>query len=231
MAGDGETLAGIELFGDLAARDFEALDLKCSWRRYAAGQQIVAHHDATTDVYFIVSGEVRVVIYSLAGKEITFRDMDAGKTFGELSAIDGRPRSANVIALTDAVVPSMPASVFWQVLRDHPEVSARILKQLAALARNLSERVFEFSALGVKNRIHAELLRLARDHGGDGNSAIISPAPTHAEIASRLSTHREAVTRELNALDQGGLIERRGGALIISDIPRLARLVDEILDE
>ncbi len=231
MAGDRETLSGIELFGDLAARDFEALDLKCNWRRYAAGQQIVAHHDATTDVYFIVSGDVRVVIYSLAGKEITFRDMGAGRTFGELSAIDGKPRSANVIALTDAVVPSMPAGVFWQVLRDHPEVSARILKQLAGLARNLSERVFEFSALGVKNRIHAELLRLARDHGGDGNSAIISPAPTHAEIASRLSTHREAVTRELNALDQGGLIERRGGALIISDIPRLARLVDEILDE
>ena len=226
-----ETLSGIELFSDLTDRDFDVLNTRCRWRRYRADQQIVAHHDQTNDVFFIVSGEVRVVIYSLAGKQITFRDMGAGTTFGELSAIDGKPRSANVIALTDAVVPSMPASVFWQVLRDHPEVSARILKQLAGLARNLSERVFEFSALGVKNRIHAELLRLARDHGGDGNSAIISPAPTHAEIASRVSTHREAVTRELNALDHGGLIERSGGALIISDIPRLARLVDEILDE
>ena len=226
-----ETLVGIELFGDLAARDFEALDPRCRWRRYRAGQQIVAHHDDTTDVFFIVSGEVRVVIYSLAGKEITFRDMGAGKTFGELSAIDGRPRSANVIALTDAVVPSMPAKVFWRVLRDYPEVAARMLKQLAGLARNLSERVFEFSALGVKNRIHAELLRLARDHGGGDNSAVISPAPTHADIASRVSTHREAVTRELNALDHGGLIERGGGALIIADISRLARLVDETLDE
>ncbi len=125
----------------------------------------------------------------------------------------------------------MPAGVFWQVLRDHPEVSARILKQLATLTRNLSERVFEFSALGVKNRIHAELLRLARDHGGDGNSAIISPAPTHAEIASRVSTHREAVTRELNALARDGLFERRGGALVVSDIARLARLVEKVLEE
>ncbi len=231
MAGGGETLSGIELFGGLAARDFEALDLKCSWRSYRANQQIVAHHDDSTDVFFIVSGTVRVVIYSLAGKEIAFRDMAAGTMFGELSAIDGRPRSANVIALADAVVPSMAASVFWQVLRDHPDVSARMLKQLAGLARNLSERVFEFSALGVKNRIHAELLRLARDHGGGGATAVISPPPTHAEIASRVSTHREAVTRELNALDHGGLIERRSGALIISDVSRLARLVDEILDE
>ena len=135
-----------------------------------------------------------------------------------------------MIALTDAVVPSMPAKVFWQVLRDYPEVAARILKQLAGLARNLSERVFEFSVLTVKNRIHAELLRLARDQGGGDNSAVISPAPTHADIASRLSTHREAVTRELNALDHGGLIERRPGALVIPDIARLARLVEEILD-
>ncbi len=224
-----ETLSGIELFSDLTDRDFDVLNTRCRWRRYRADQQIVAHHDQTNDVFFIVSGKVRVVIYSLAGKEITFRDMGAGKTFGELSAIDGKPRSANVIALTDAVVPSMPASVFWQVLRDHPEVSARILKQLAALARNLSERVFEFSALGVKNRIHAELLRLARDHGGDGNSAIISPAPTHAEIASRISTQRELVTRELNALARDGLIERRGRSLVICDMSRLSQIVEEVI--
>jgi DNA-binding GntR family transcriptional regulator len=84
------------------------------------------------------------------------------------------------------------------------------------------------STLGVKNRIHAELLRLAQRKMKDGKTAVISPAPTHADIASRVSTHREAVTRELNQLAHIGLLERRPGALFVADVPTLARMVEEV---
>ncbi len=225
-----ETLSGIEFFSDLAARDIEALGKQCRWRRYGAKQQIVGHQDDTTDVFFIVTGKVRAVIFSLSGKEVIFPDIEAGQSFGELAAIDGDPRAANVVALTDTLVASMPANMFWKVLRNHPEVSSSLLKRLTGLVRQTSERVFEFSTLAVKNRIHAELLRLARDHVHEDNSAVISPAPTHAEIASRISTHREAVTRELNALAHEGLIERRSGGLVITNISRLALMVEEVLD-
>jgi len=83
----------------------------------------------------------------------------------------------------------------------------------------------------VKNRIHVELLRLACDHMRDERTAVISPAPTHADIASRVSTHREAVTRELNHLAQSGLVERRSRTLIIHDVPRLTHMVQEVLGE
>ena len=68
-----------------------------------------------------------------------------------------------------------------------------------------------FSTLAVSNRIQAELLRLASLAPRAGKSARIAPAPTHTDIASRVSTHREAVTRELNRLSRAGLIERAGG--------------------
>ena len=231
MNGAKSTLSDIELFSGLPVRALDDLANGCRWRRYTAGQQVIGHMDETTDVYFIVTGQVRAIIYSAAGKEVAFRDLRTGESFGELSAIDGEARSANVVALTDSLLAAMPANRFRRMLRDHPEVAQNIMQHLVGLVRKLSDRVVEFSVLAVKNRIHAELLRLARDHGGDGGSAVISPAPTHAEIASRVSTHREAVTRELNALDHGGLIKRGSGALIISDVSRLARLVDEILDE
>ncbi len=231
MEDSGETLSDIELFGGLADQDIEALNRACGWRRYEADQHIVGHQDPTTDVYFIVSGQVRVIVYSPAGKEVAFRDMGAGMSFGELSAIDGEPRSANVFALTPSLLASMKADAFRKVLRDHPEVAANAMLNLAGLVRRLSDRVVEFSVLAVKNRIHAELLRLARDHGAGANEAVISPAPTHADIASRVSTHREAVTRELNALARDGLFERRGGALVITDVARLARLVEKVLEE
>jgi CRP-like cAMP-binding protein len=99
------------------------------------------------------------------------------------------------------------------------------------LVRLLSARVFEFSALAVRNRIHAELLRLAREHMDAGNTAAISPSPTHADIASRISTHREAVTREYHNLSESGLIEQRRGKLVIHDIARLETMVREVMGE
>lgn len=201
---------------------------RCEAQRYEADKRIVSHDDNSTDVYFIVSGKVRVTIFSRSGKEVSFRDLAAGQVFGDLSAIDGGPRSASVVTLGDAVVVSMPREVFWEVLRKHPAAAEMMLRELARLVRSLSERVVEFSTLGVKNRIHAELLRLAREHIREANQAVIAPAPTHSEIASRVSTHREAVTRELNRLAHEGLIERQRGGLTVLDVAGLSRLVEDM---
>jgi CRP/FNR family transcriptional regulator, cyclic AMP receptor protein len=223
-----ETLRGIDIFADLGADERRDLAGRCQAHHYEADKLIVSHQDNSTDVYFIVSGKVRATIFSRSGKEVSFRDLGAGQLFGDLSAIDGEPRSASVVALSDAVVVSMPAEVFWQVLRKHPAAAAVMLRELTRLVRRLSERVVEFSTLGVKNRIHAELLRLAREHMQDANKAMITPAPTHSEIASRVSTHREAVTRELNQLAQDGLVARQRGGLAILDVTRLSRLVEDV---
>lgn len=223
-----ETLRGIEIFAGLSADERRALAAQCQSHYFEANDRVVSRQDSSTDVYFIVSGRVRVTIFSRSGKEVSFRDLGAGQLFGDLSAIDGEPRSATVMALDETMIVSMPAEVFWQSLRHHPNVSAAMLKELTRLVRRLSERVVEFSTLGVKNRIHAELLRLAREHQQDQQTVTISPAPTHGEIASRVSTHREAVTRELNHLAQIGLIKQRRGTLSVLDVGRLARLVEDV---
>ncbi len=227
----GASLLRIDILRDVAEGDLDDLAKRCQWRRYSRDQQILGYGDESQDVFFLVRGRVRAINYSLAGKEVSFRDIEAGDTFGEFAAIDGQPRSANVVALEDSLLASMTSKVFWDVLTRHPEVAAATLKRLTAQVRSLTERVFEFSTLAVKNRIHAELLRLARDHPDGDNQAVISPAPKHAEIASRLSTHREAVTRELNELAHSGLIERRERTLVITDMAQLEHMVEEVLGE
>ena len=224
-----QSLVGIEVFRHLSATDRGKLAVLCKGSRYAARRRILSHKDKTQDVYFIISGKVRVTIYSLSGKEITFRDQSAGEMFGELGAIDGQPRSAHVMALEDSLLASMSRETFWEVLGSYPEVAEFTMKRLATLVRLLSERVFEFSSLAVRNRIHAELLRLARENLHDDNTATISPSPTHADIASRISTHREAVTREYHELSEAGVIELRRGELVISDVARLETMVRDVM--
>jgi CRP/FNR family cyclic AMP-dependent transcriptional regulator len=225
------SLAGIAIFAGLRPDTLGRIQQRCSWRSYQAGELIVDYLDPSDDVYFITAGEVRVTIYSVSGKAVTFRDLGPGEVFGEYPAIDRAPRSASVEARSSCRVASMPASSFRELLDMEPALARALLPHLVAKIRALTTRVYEFSTLAVNNRIQAELLRLATLAPREGRSARISPAPTHLEIASRVSTHREAVTRELNRLARLGLIERRGGALHVADVERLAAMVHEATGE
>ena len=124
----------------------------------------------------------------------------------------------------------MPAGEFRNVIHDKPEVAMALLRHLTAECRNLTNRVLEFSTLAVQNRVQAELLPLARNYTCNNGRVDIDPAPTHSEIASRVSTHREAVTRELNRLKKLGVLESESRRLIIADIDRLAEMVMEACD-
>ena len=119
-----ESLAGVQVFRRLSAPNRGKLAALCQGRRYAAQQRVLSHKDGSQDVYFIISGKVRVTIYSLGGKEITFRDQAAGEMFGELGAIDGEPRSAHVMALEDSLLASMSREKFWGVLGQEFVLSA-----------------------------------------------------------------------------------------------------------
>ena len=222
-------LREISLFQSLSDEEVEKISQRCAWRTYPAGHCVVAFKDRGRDVFFVISGAVRVTLYSLDGKEVSYRDIGAGEIFGEMAAIDGEMRSANIVVLQDARIASMSPDVFWSVLNQHPGIAANLLRHLSTMIRTYSERIFEFSALAVRNRIHAELLRLARPKTEPDNSARIHPAPTHAEIASRISTHREAVTREISRLKRDGLVQSQGGALRILDVERLERMVEEVI--
>jgi CRP-like cAMP-binding protein len=229
MARRTETLAKIPLFRSLAADAVAALDTQCSWRRTSAGQWIIDYQDASSDVFFVVSGAVRVVIQS-AGREVLLRQINAGEFFGELAAIDGAPRSSGIVAMTDVIVARMSATVFRSVVHAHPDVCDQLLALLAGQIRMLANRVNEFSTLDVRHRIHAELLRLSRPEPGNPSHGIISPPPVHHEIAARVSTRREAVARELKALERDSLIERRRGAIVLTDVDGLRRMINEAVE-
>jgi CRP/FNR family transcriptional regulator, cyclic AMP receptor protein len=220
-----ETLASSTLLKTLSPAEICAIGKRCSWRHCEPQEHILEQHDRDNAVYFVMRGTVRAVIYSGDGKEIIFRNLGPGECFGEFAAIDGEPRCASIVALTRTTVALMPAGVFMELMTKHPEIGVTVATQLVKLVRGLSERVVEFSVLTVQQRVCAELIRLTNGRGQAGNTAVITPPPLHAEIAGRIATHREAVTKELNRLERAGLIEKRKGAIEIKDLAGLSDLI------
>jgi len=210
-------LRSIDLLLGLPAQRLDEISRRCAWRHYEAGQRLVSREAADRDLHMIVAGTVRVTSYSAAGRETSFRDLEAGTSYGELSALDGRPRSVDVVAMSSALIASLSPADFRNLLREEWIVNERVLLRLTDLVRRLTDRVLDLSTLTVQQRICRELLRLA--HGGR-----IDPAPKHAELASLVSTYREQITREISALVKSGVLAKDGHALVVRDAAKLERM-------
>ncbi len=214
-----------KLFADLDDAVLEAVASVLRLQAFESGSTIFAQLDTGHDVAFIVEGRVRVTLYSRSGKEVTFRDLAAGEMFGELAALDGEPRSAHVIALNDVILALVSRGDFHHLLRCHPDFAMLVLKKLSHLVRQLSERIYQFST-PVPTRVCAELLRRAEEAPLAANVARIVPAPKHADIASCVNTHREAVSRTMSDLMRQGILRRGSGDLMVLKMDQLRHLAD-----
>lgn len=215
-----------EFLDRLSDAERAALVARLVTRRYRRGETVIEQSDASRDVFFVLSGLARATILSAEGKVVAYRDVGAGAIFGELSAIDGAPRSASVVVVEDLTVGRLPVAEFRRLVETLPSFTWALLEYLSALARGLTERVYEFSTMPVRDRLLHELIRLAEAGLRPDGSAEISPAPTHFDLAARISTHREAVSRELSNLARAGLVQTGRRAILVPDLERLRFAAD-----
>src|SRR5262249_35574490 len=100
-------LKRVPIFAELPQARLEQLAGTCKWQDYAAGEQILSYDDASSEVFFLASGKVRVIIYSAEGKAVIFTDLRPGAMFGEIAAIDRRARSASVEGIEASTIASL----------------------------------------------------------------------------------------------------------------------------
>jgi CRP-like cAMP-binding protein len=215
-----EMLGEVDLFRGLDSDQLAAISPCVRRRSFEKRQTIVALEEPGNDICLVLKGKVRVTLFSESGREVAFRDQPAGTSFGEIAAIDGGRRSANVIAMTECSIGSIGASDFMVMIRDNPIIAEAVLRKLTSLVRALSSRVFQFSE-PVDVRICHELINMARSSLISENIARLVPAPKHADIANRVSTHREAVSRLMGKLKTNGVLQRGQGELIVTDLAAL----------
>jgi CRP-like cAMP-binding protein len=225
------TLSDIPLFRDAEPEILRRFAGREVWGTHEPGAMVVDFDDVSVDVFFILSGALRAVIRTIGGREIILGDLRGGDIFGEMAAIDDAPRSASISVLNRAVVARMSGKLFIELATQSPIVARRLMRVLTERVRAGNERLVEHSALTIRYRLYAELLREGRLRGGSSTELAISPPPVQQVLAGRIGARREAVSREIADLIRRGAVARTAGALVILKPDLLQAAVRRELEE
>ncbi len=207
------SLRQLPFFAGVPEEALARLAPRARWQAYAPGEVVVDSGDPTDEVFFVAEGAVRVVVRTALGYEAILNDLGAGSFFGELAAIDGTARSANVTALQRTRVCTVPGPAFIDVVLASPAAGLRLMRLLAERLRAKDERLLEIMALPVRQRLMAELLRLSRDRGG--GERVLSPPPQQDVLARRIGTRRETVSREMAEMARADLLTVGRRAIVL----------------
>lgn len=227
--GPAHALTRLEFLAGVPADVLARFTAHARWIDATPEETVVDFDDATTDVFFVVQGRIRVLLRTADGERTQILgDFGAGDLVGEMSAIDDAPRSARVEALVRTRLCVVPASALLDLAFTSRSVGLRLLRLLTARIRGQNRRLLEHTALATGPRLAAELLRLSRDRP-DGTRAL-SPPPTHEELAARIGARRETVSRELSALTRAGLLRRTRAVFVLEDPAALHVIAKASLD-
>jgi CRP-like cAMP-binding protein len=211
-------LASVPLFSRLSTderRGFAALSRE---QRYPRGALIVRQGDPGDALYVVRSGTVKVAIVGDDGREVILDTLGQGAHFGELALIDGRPRSAHVVAVDPAVLLVLRREDFRREVERQPRVAWALLEELSRRLRDADEKITGLVLLDVPGRVARLLLDRAT-----GTPPTIERAPTHEMMAQMIGASRETVSRAMRELQDAGLIEVERRTVRVVDIEGLTR--------
>jgi CRP-like cAMP-binding protein len=182
-------------------------------RRYRAQSVLFFEGDESHEVLIVRSGDIKVSI-TLEDHEVLLDVVTAGEVLGELSAIDGGPRSASAVTLTPAEVLAIRSEVFMAFLDEHPDIGLLLLRLLASRLRSASRRQVEYGALDAVGRVCRRLVELMDRYGRPADPGVVIVTPlTQRDIAGWAGLSREAVVKALHALRALGWVSTEGHAI------------------
>jgi CRP/FNR family transcriptional regulator len=208
-----ELLGQIALFAGLSEVETQALAQRAVERRFAQDEMLFWEGESCAGIFLIVHGSVKIFKTSAAGREMMLALESAPTTVAELPLFDGGPYPASVRAVEPLVTLFINKNDFQQVCRQYPDVA---LKVLAVVGRRLRQLVGVVEAMtfgSVTQRLARLLLEAAQQSG----AADFDLPLTHQELASRLGTVREVVSRNLARFRGDGLIRIHGHRITIVD--------------
>lgn len=204
--------------GLLTPSERSALVERGSRRRVRRGVFLFTEGESSEHMVAVVSGRLKVSSYTANGKEVVLAIRGPGDLLGELSALDGEPRSGSVSALEAAEVLVVPSGRFREFLEAHPRVAVLLLQMVVGKLRDADRKRIEFGAFDTVSRVARRLLELQDRYGAEAADGVaIDLRITQEELAGWTGASREAVSKALRELREGGLVETRRRKIVVLD--------------
>jgi len=219
-----EQLRKILLLADLSDEILGQLAESMPVRHFQRRESVLINGQQGDDLLFLLEGRLQVVNVTEDGREVGIHLISPGDYFGELSVIDGLPRSASVVAVSPSQVAFLPKKQARALIFHNPLVAERMLTHLALIIRLSSSQRMLLSIPNAFQRVYAQLLQFSRkDLNG---TLVIENVPTHQEIAIMVNTSRETVSRAINVLFEFKTLEKQLRHLIVLKPDALKRAAE-----
>lgn len=219
MASKTELLSQVALFAGLTAPELDALVQRAVERRFADGDMLFWEGEPCAGIFILVQGQLKIFKTSSSGREMMLSLEAAPSTVAELPLFDGGPYPASVRSVGAALTYFINKTDFYQVCRQHPDVALKVLAVVGRRLRHLVMIVESVTFGSVTTRLARLLLQMKEQAGADEFPMTL----THQELASRLGTVREVVSRNLARFRAEGLVQMQGQTLKILDLAGLQR--------
>lgn len=220
------SLQSVPLFVDLDPTELEQLAQLCRNRAVTKGNVIFYEDDPGTSCYIIVSGKVKIVVNADDGREHILGVLQPGDFFGEMSLIDGQPRSASAVCVEDVQMVTIQRDEFLKLLRSNPDITLKLLTTLSHRLRAADRNMESLAFLSAPGRVARLLLELGKEHGeATPEGVTFIHHMTRQELASLAGTSRETLTRVLMDYQDRGIIHLDKNRLTLKNESKLKEMI------
>lgn len=209
-------LGKVSIFNSLKKEDLELLANATHEVTYKKGEVIISREEIGSTFFIVKSGKVKVTAEALGGREIVLSTLHPLAFFGEMSILDGEPRSATITALEETTLITMERDVFRRILHSYPEITIKILTILCQRLRRADELIQSLRFLSASGRTIQTLFKLSDEHGvATEDGRLIDIKLTHQELASLAGTSRESMRKIITYFQQRGCLKFYRGKITI----------------
>lgn len=209
-------IRNIPLFSDLPLEELTELGKLAEKRRYRAGDVVFFKGDSGQFMYLILKGRVNVVITDETGGEIILSQFAEGEYFGEMSALDDMPRSADVVTTEESEFLVISHDIIRKAISKNPDMALKLLSEMSKRLREANQQINDLVFLDMKGRVARVLLKLSKVSGlKKGGDPRTIARPSARDLSSMVGGTRETISRVLNDFSKRGLVSLEKKKIII----------------
>jgi CRP/FNR family cyclic AMP-dependent transcriptional regulator len=201
----------VPLFDGLTPEELATIEQHAVRKPYRKNTVIIERGDEANTLYLLLEGRVKTYIADEGGKEIVLNELGPGTQLGELALLGDIPRTASVQTIEDSVFLILTKRSFLQCLADHPNIALNLIRLLVQRTQALTESVGDLALRDVYGRI----AKVLNDSAEQQDGQLMTPPFTHQQIADRVGSSREMVSKILKDLKTGGYLATEGKRFIL----------------